>query len=121
MLPTRSIAVALREKQRLQAEIARQRRSIDRDCQRLTAEGRRLASWRTYVARFPAQTLSAMFGVGLMAGAGWRSASWRRRLGRWLLNAGILGARSATWSDLAAVWSAFRDSSTNKTPPPQGN
>ena len=111
-----TIAEAQREKHQLQVEIARQRRGIDRDLKKLAGEGKRLTSWKTYVARFPAQMLAAMFGVGLIAGSGWRNTSWRKQAGQWLFNAGLAGAKAITWSDLLALWSAV-SSSFGKQPP----
>lgn len=115
-----TIAEAQLEKHQLRAEIARQRRGIDRDVRKLASEGKRLTSWKTYVARFPAQAVAAMFGVGLIAGAGWRSTSWRRQAGRWLFNAGLTGAKAITWSDLVTLWSSVRNSFGNQ-PPPQND
>ncbi len=109
----RTIAEAEREKHQLRADIARQRRGIDRDVRKLASEGKRLTSWKTYVARFPAQAVLAMFGIGLIAGAGWRSTSWRRQAGRWLFNAGMTSAKAITWSDLVALWTSVRNSFGN--------
>lgn len=111
-----SLAKSLREKHRLQAEIARHRRLVDRDLRGLGDATRRLASWRTYVERFPGPVLLASFGVGLIAGAGWRARSWRRQLGRWLITAGWNSAKSIAWTDLLAVWSALRSAPADGQP-----
>ncbi|MBL9122253.1 MAG: hypothetical protein JNG90_01385 [Planctomycetaceae bacterium] len=109
-----TMAEAQREKFELRAEIARQRRTVDRDLQRLSSAGSQLTSWKTYVARFPAQAVGMMFGVGLILGAGWRSTSWRKQLGRWIFSAGLAGAKSISWSDLLTLWSSVRDSFGNR-------
>jgi hypothetical protein len=52
----------------------------------------------------------------MVAGVGWRTRSWRRQLGRWLVVAGLNSAKSIAWSDLAAVWSAFKSASASDRP-----
>jgi len=55
----------LLEKRELRLKIGRMRRRIDARLRATGAEGRKLASWRTYVARYPGPAVLAAFGLGV--------------------------------------------------------
>jgi len=83
-----------RRKRALRVRIARRRRRINQRIGAMSYEGRRLVSWRTYVAHYPVATLAAAFGVGLMAAVAFRPTAWTRRLGTHLIGS-AWGAISA--------------------------
>ena len=53
------------EKRELRLKIGRMRRRIDARLRATETEGRKLASWRTYVTRYPGSAVLAAFGLGL--------------------------------------------------------
>jgi len=65
----------------LRLRIGRQRRRIDRRVRSLQRQARRLASWRTYVQRYPGYAVLAALGLGLSAGGGLRRGGWTRYVG----------------------------------------
>jgi hypothetical protein len=67
-------------KRDLRLKIGRLRRRIDRHVRGSERELRRLASWQTYVRRFPGHAIVAAMGVGLALSSGLRPA----QLARWI-------------------------------------
>ena len=92
-----------RAKRDLRLRIARGRRRIDRRVRGLEREGRRLASWRTYVRQYPAQALVAAAGLGLAASAG-LARGWPRWLGMRLTRRALDRAIGRAWQELEAIW-----------------
>ncbi len=60
------------EKRRLRTAIARSRRRIDRRLRNSNKAAGRLASWKTYVQRWPGAALAAGLGIGWILAAGLR-------------------------------------------------
>ncbi|MFH1920408.1 MAG: hypothetical protein ABIP48_11050 [Planctomycetota bacterium] len=100
-----------RAKRALRLRIGRLRRRIDRRVRSLEREGRRLASWRTYVERFPAQAVLAAFGFGLAASSG-LAAGWSRLLGRHLTHRALDKAVSGVWHEFEQLWAESAPSRT---------
>jgi len=93
-----------RHKRQLRRRIASSRRRIDRRLHRVGSEGRRLASWRIWVSRYPTAAVLGAFGLGLTLSAGLgrrRLAGW---LGRLLLRRAGKGIEEVVWRELAAIW-----------------
>ena len=68
-----------RRKRELHLQIGRLRRRINNRLHAAEQEGRRLASWREYMNRFPGYALLAAFGAGLaISGKFWRGPVLRR-------------------------------------------
>ncbi len=106
MPPDRDLATTRRE---LRLHIARLRRRIDRRVRVVAEEGRSLASFRTYVRRYPGRAVLAALGIGVAAGFALRGRRWPRNLGLGLLRrfaekfAVDLGAElGGLWADLVA-------------------
>ena len=62
----------IRQRRVLRLRIARLRRRLDGRVHGLASQGRRLTSWRTYVARFPGYAALAAVGLGLAVSVGLR-------------------------------------------------
>ena len=91
-------------KRELHMRIARMRRRINNHLHAARQEGRRLASWREYVTRFPSYAALAAFGVGLAAsGKFWRGPALRR-LGRQLLRHAVDRAGRRLWQEIQDIW-----------------
>jgi hypothetical protein len=105
-----------RARRDLRLRIGRLRRRIDRRIRALEREGRRLASWRTYVRRYPAHAVLAAMGLGLAVSAGPRGG-WGRQVGMHLLRR--MGKRGGDriWSELERIW---RESKPEGPPPEPG-
>lgn len=69
------------EKRELRLKIGRMRRRIDARLRATEAEGRKLASWRTYVARYPGYAVLAAFGLGVGGSAAFAPRSLLKSLG----------------------------------------
>lgn len=106
-----------RAKRALRLRIGRLRRRIDRRARSVEREGRRLASWRTYVERFPAQAVLAAFGFGLAVSSD-LSGGWSRLLGQHLTRKALEKAVSGVWHQLAQLWTESDPSRT--TPDERG-
>ncbi|HBO42613.1 MAG TPA: hypothetical protein DD670_01490 [Planctomycetaceae bacterium] len=88
----------------LRLRIGRTRRRIDARTRAATDEGRRLASWRTYVARYTGSSMAVAFGVGLALAAGLSGT----RLLRWIalrsIRQGMRGVGGALVGELSRFW-----------------
>lgn len=94
-----------RTKRLLRQRIGRLRRRIDGRVHRLGHEGRRLASWKTYVVRYPIYAVVAALGFGLAASAGLRRGVVTRTLGIRLARMAARKTMDAILRELKAVWS----------------
>jgi len=97
---------------RLRLRIGRLRRRIDGRLRATADEGRRLASWRTYVARYTGSSLAVAFGAGLALAMGLSGP----RLLRWValrsMRQGARGVGRGLARELHAIWTASsRDAS----------
>jgi len=92
-----------RAKRDLRLRIARARRRIDRRLRGLEREGRRLASWRTYVRQYPARALVAAAGLGLAVSAG-LARGWPRWLGARLVRRALDRGMAGAWQEVEAIW-----------------
>jgi len=90
-------------KRDLRLRIAGARRRIDRRLRGLEREGRRLASWGTYVRRYPVQALVAAAGLGLAVSAG-LAQGWPRWLGTRLVRRAVDRVIARAWQELEAIW-----------------
>lgn len=93
-----------RERQTLRLEIGRTRRRIDRRVRTVQREGSRLASWRTYVRRYPGYAMTAGLGLGLSAAAGLSRGRWLRFLGIRLIRRSVDKGLDGLVSELKQVW-----------------
>lgn len=93
-----------RTKRLLRQRIGRLRRRIDGRVHRLGRQGRRLASWKTYVTRYPAYAVLVALGFGLAASAGLRRGALTRTLGLLLLRRATGKTVDAILAELKAVW-----------------
>jgi len=100
-----------REKRRLRMEIARSRGRLMADTALMQREGRRLVSWRTYAARFPAAALSVAFFGGLALSVGMLRHATSRRWAARLMRPTLAIVGRGLWRELHAVW---RDSSASE-------
>jgi ElaB/YqjD/DUF883 family membrane-anchored ribosome-binding protein len=104
-----------RARRELRLRIARQRRRIDRRVRGLEREGRRLASWRTYVRRYPAQALAAAAGLGLIVSAG-LGRGWPRLVGAQLTRRAVVRLVARLWREVEAIWAASRPAPPSAEP-----
>ena len=95
-----------RTKRELRLRIGRLRRRIDRRVRSVRTQGQRLASWRTYVERYPGYTLLAALGAGLAASAGLGRGGWPALLGRQLARRTAAKAVDLGWEELKGLWAA---------------
>jgi hypothetical protein len=93
-----------RRKRLLRLDIARSRRRIDAAVRGTQREGRRLASWRTYARRFPAGSLAAAFGVGLIVSVGLRPSKLIRRAGTRMLRRSARHAAAGLLAEVGRIW-----------------
>jgi hypothetical protein len=88
----------------LRLRIGRLRRRIDSRLRATADEGRRLTSWRTYVARYTGSSIAVAFGAGLALAAGLSGT----RLLRWValrsIRQGMHGVGEGLVSELRSVW-----------------
>ena len=103
-----------RTARQLRLRIGRLRRRIDNRLHAAADEGRRLTSWRTYVARYTGSSIAVAFGAGLALAAGLSGP----RLLRWIalrsMRQGARGVADGLVSELRAVWHDSRPSSSNE-------
>ena len=88
----------------LRLRIGRQRRRIDARVRSLQRQGRRLASWRTYVRRYPGYAVLAALGLGLSAGAGPRRGGWTRYLGLHVARRMVNRAVDLMFDEIRQIW-----------------
>lgn len=94
-----------RNKRLLRLRIARLRRRMDGRVHGLQAQGRRLASWKTYVRRYPGYAVLAAAGLGLAFSAGLRRGGWTRMLGLQLVRRASRGVLAGVVAELGGLWS----------------
>ena len=97
----------------LRLRIGRLRRRIDTRLRATADEGRRLTSWRTYVARYTSSSIAVAFGTGLALAAGLSGT----RLLRWFalrsIRQGMRGVGQGLVSELSGLW---RESTPGESP-----
>lgn len=93
----------LQEKRDLRLKIGRTRRRIDKRLRATEAEGRKLASWRTYVTRYPGPAVAAAFGAGLSGATIFRPGRFLQKLGLGILRSSADRAANLAWRELA-LW-----------------
>ncbi|MGA2060874.1 MAG: hypothetical protein ABSG67_10365 [Thermoguttaceae bacterium] len=91
-------------KRELHMRIGRMRRRIDKRMHAVGQQGRRLASWREYVSRYPSYALLAAFGVGLAASGGTWRARLLRRLGSQAVRHTAQRAGRHLWQEIQRIW-----------------
>ena len=96
----------VRRKRLLRLRIARLRRRVDGRAHRLRREGRRLASWKTYVRRYPAYFLLIAAGLGLTASAGLGRGRWLRLLALQVVGRAGRSLFGTVAAELSSVWDA---------------
>jgi hypothetical protein len=97
---------AQQEKRELRLKIGRMRRRIDARLRATGAEGRKLASWRTYVTRYPGPAILAAFGLGLSGATAFAPRGILKRLGSVLLRGSTDRATNLAWRELNRWWSS---------------
>ena len=93
-----------REKRQLRLRIGRIRRRIDGRIRTLRRDGRRLASWRTYVQRYPGCAVMAALGFGITVSAGLRGGRWLRWLGTRLVRRAADQGIARLGEELKGIW-----------------
>jgi hypothetical protein len=92
------------EKRELRLKIGRSRRRIDARLRATEAEGRKLASWRTYVTRYPGSSVLTAFGLGLSGATASHSREFIEKLGTALLRGTADRALNLVWQALQRWW-----------------
>ena len=82
------------------------RRRIDGRVRSIGRQGRRLASWRTYVRRYPGYTVLAALGLGLSAGGGLGRGGWARYAGLHLVRRMVNEVVDQLTGEIRQVWAA---------------
>jgi hypothetical protein len=90
----------LQEKRELRLRIGRMRRRIDARLRAAEAEGKKLASWRTYVSRYPGPAVLAAFGLGLSGATVFTPRGILKRLGGGILRGSADRATNLAWQEL---------------------
>lgn len=89
----------------LRLRIGRLRRRIDRRVRATADEGRRLTSWRTYIAQYTGSSIAVAFGIGLALAAGLSGPWLLRRVALRSIRQGMRGVGRGLVGELARVWS----------------
>jgi hypothetical protein len=97
------------EKRELRLKIGRLRRRIDARLRATETEGRKLASWRTYVTRYPGSAVLAAFGLGLSGATLFASKGMLKGLGRGILRGSVDRAMNLAWRELRRYWPSDGD------------
>ena len=97
-------AEQLRIKRRLRSRIGRLRRRINGRLRGTQREGLRLLSLKTYVARYPAGSLAAAFGVGMATSAGLKGPRFLRWFSALLVHRGAQTILSGLRSEIYRIW-----------------
>jgi len=90
----------------LRLRIARLRRRIDGRLHGVQREGRRLASWKTYVRTFPGSALLIALGAGLAVSAGLGRGQLTRMVGLRLFRRGTASLSGQLVAHLQDIWAA---------------
>jgi hypothetical protein len=98
------------EKRQLRLQVGRLRRQIDRDLHAIGAESRVLASWRTYVRRYPIPSVLAALGTGLVLSMGLRRGGLAHWLGKRLVRESVAVMKAGLWRELGRFWTEIRRS-----------
>jgi AcrR family transcriptional regulator len=93
-----------RERRELRLKIGRLRRRIDARIRTTQTEGRKLASWQNYVARYPGTAILAAFGLGLSGATLFSSGRLLKGLGRGILQGSADRAIKLAWRELRRHW-----------------
>jgi hypothetical protein len=98
------ISDPFRDKRELRLKIGRSRRRLDARLRAAGAEGRKLASWRTYITRYPGSAILAAFGLGLGGAILFAPRTILKSLGAVLLRSSTDRAASLAWGELKRCW-----------------
>jgi hypothetical protein len=90
----------LLHKRELRLKIGRARRRIDARLRATGAEGRKLASWRTYVARYPGSAVLAAFGLGFSGATVFSPRGILKSFGAALMRGSADRAMNLAWQEL---------------------
>jgi hypothetical protein len=101
----------LQEKREIRLKIGRTRRRIDARLRATEAEGRKLASWRTYVVRYPGAAVLAAFGAGLSGATLFRPGGLLKKLGFSILRNSADRAASLAFQELERWWKSAGEKS----------
>ena len=93
-----------RTRRLLRLRIGRLRRRLDGRAHALKREGRRLASWRTYVTLYPAYAVLVALGLGMTASGGWLRGGWTRLFGLKLIRRAAGKTVDSVFDELKAIW-----------------
>jgi hypothetical protein len=97
------------EKRNLRLKIGRMRRRIDARLRATETEGRKLASWQTYVTRYPGSAVLAAFGLGLSGATFFASGGLLKGLSRGILRGSADRAVKLAWRELRRYWPSDGD------------
>ena len=101
------------ERRELRLRIARLRRQVDRDLHAIRSQSRALASWRTYVERYPIPSVLASLGAGLMLSMGLRRGGLTRWIGKRLFQESFAAVTAGLARELRRLWTEW--TSTSRT------
>ncbi|MBN1589748.1 MAG: hypothetical protein JW888_09555 [Pirellulales bacterium] len=108
-----------RTARRLRLRIGRLRRRIDGRLRATADEGRRLASWRTYVVRYTGSSMAVAFGAGLALAVGLSGPRWLRWAALRSMRQGMHGIGRSLARELRSVWA--ESSRAQSHDPPEEN
>lgn len=95
-----------RQKRDLRLQIGRLRRRLDARARATQRHAARLASWKTYVRRYPGYAVLAALGLGMSASAGLSRGRWARLLGTRLVRRAASQAGERLWQEVQRLWTA---------------
>jgi ElaB/YqjD/DUF883 family membrane-anchored ribosome-binding protein len=92
----------------IRMRIGRTRRRMDRRVNNVEAQGRRLTSWKTYLAQFPISGLGIAFGFGLALTAGLSGRRLLRWAGMRIFRQSVGGFSRGLVDELSQIWADSR-------------
>ncbi len=99
------------EKREIRLKIGRTRRRIDARLRATAVEGRKLATWRTYVRRYPAAAVLGAFGLGMSGASLFRPQKMLKNAGSSILRASADRVIGLVWQELKRYWQSAGDKS----------
>jgi len=101
---------------RLRLRIGRLRRRVDGRLRAAADEGRRLVSWRTYIARYTGSSLAVAFGAGLALAAGLSGPRLLHRVALRSIRHGARGIGRSLVGELHNIWAESSRAKSGKPP-----
>lgn len=119
MMATRTVdSQTDRRKRQLRLRIGRLRRRLDGRAWAVRRDATRLASWKTYVRRYPGYAVLAALGLGMSASAGLARGRWARLLGMGLVRRAGERVGQHLWQEVQRFWT--ESTPDGREQPPRG-